>query len=277
LVDTNPQDIDRVDYKGPDGKNVMVVRGDPRQLDDAPFHAGTASGSEYEWIDKPNGLHFYVLDVRRDAKGVLTYQVAVRALDAAGPQERGARLGKAKGMSVGGSTELVGATLTNTGDAGPGAHGSDVYRLKATVEGKGWKVSLPYEVQAVTAGSTLPVAAYATASHGAASRAKVTITATSESDPSATSTTTVELTQAGLIVSADSLKALLDSYAKQGVLSGGEVNRLSAQLKQATHPKQAEKALQRFASMAAEMSSEGKRALASAALTSAARTLAASA
>jgi hypothetical protein len=105
----------------------------------------------------------------------------------------------------------------------------------------------------------------------------VTITATSESDPSATSTTTVELTRADLTVSAGSLKALLDSYAKQGVLSNGEINRLSAQLKGAEHPKQAEKALKRFASMAAEMSSEGKRALASAALTSAARTLAASA
>jgi M6 family metalloprotease-like protein len=277
LVDANPQDIGRVDYKGPTGKDVMVVRGDPRQLDDATFHAGSASGSEYEWIDEPNGLHFYVLDVRRDAEGVLTYQIAVRALDAAGPQERGARLGKATGVPVGGSTALVGAPLTNTGDAGQGAHNSDVYRLKATVEGDGWKVSLPYEVQAVTARSTLPVAAYATASDGAASRAKVTITATSESDPSATSTTTVKLTTAGLAVSAHSLRALLDGYAKQGVLSAGEVSRLSAQLRQAERPKRAEQALKRFASLAAKMSSEGRRALASAALTSAARTLAASA
>ncbi|MFJ6071933.1 M6 family metalloprotease domain-containing protein [Streptomyces sp. NPDC093065] len=277
LVDANPRDIARVDYVGPTGEDVMVVRGDPRQLDDATFHAGTGSGSAYEWTDEPNGLHFYVLDVRRDADGVLTYQVAVRALDAAGPQERGTRLGRAAALPAGGSTALVGAPLTNTGDAGRGMHASDVYRLKATVEGEGWKVDLPYEVQAVRAGSTLPVAAYATASEGAARRATVTITATSESDPSATSTTTVRLSTAALAVSTRSLRALLDGYAEQGVLSGGEVARLSAQLRQAERHQHTEKALKRFALLAGKMSTEGRRALASAALVSAARTLAASA
>ncbi|MGW0606103.1 M6 family metalloprotease domain-containing protein [Streptomyces sp. NPDC002640] len=277
LVDANPRDIGRVDYKGPNGEDVMVVRGDPRQLDDATFHAGTASGSAYEWIDEPNGLHFYVLDVWRDAEGVLTYQVAVRALDAAGPQRRGAALGRATGTPVGGSTALIGAPLANTGQAGPGVHGEDVYRLEATVRGDGWKVALPYEVRAVPAGATLPVAAYATASPGAASRATVTVTATSESDPSVTSTTTVQVTTAGLAVTRSSLGALLDGYATQGVLTTGETRRLEAQLRQAERPKQAAKALERFADLAEHMTSEGRRALASAALASAARTLAASA
>ena len=60
-----------IDFYRPDGTPVAVVRGDPRQLNDATFHAGTNSGSEYEYVDTFNRLHFYVLDKHRDADGVL--------------------------------------------------------------------------------------------------------------------------------------------------------------------------------------------------------------
>ena len=46
FIDANPQDIGMVDFYRPDGTPVPVVRGDPRQLNDATFHAGTNSGSE---------------------------------------------------------------------------------------------------------------------------------------------------------------------------------------------------------------------------------------
>ena len=40
---------------------MPITVGDYRQLSDALFHAGTDSGSEFEWIDEPNRLHFYML------------------------------------------------------------------------------------------------------------------------------------------------------------------------------------------------------------------------
>ncbi len=52
LIDPNPEDIGMIDFYRPDGTPVPVVRGDPRQLNDATFHAGTNSGSEYEYVDR---------------------------------------------------------------------------------------------------------------------------------------------------------------------------------------------------------------------------------
>ena len=72
MIDPNPQDIGMIDFYRPDGTPVAVVRGDPRQLNDATFHAGTRSDSEYEYVDTFNKLHFYVLSTRRDADGVLS-------------------------------------------------------------------------------------------------------------------------------------------------------------------------------------------------------------
>ena len=83
-IDANPQDIEMVDFYRPDGTKAMITMGDYRQLSDALFHAGTRSGSEYEFTDEANRLHFYVLDVRRDSTGVLSYTVAVKSLDGSG-------------------------------------------------------------------------------------------------------------------------------------------------------------------------------------------------
>ena len=92
VIDANPQDIGMTDYVLPDGTAVPITIGDYRQLSDALFHAGADSGSEFEYVDEPNRLHFYVLDVHRDRAGVLSYTVAVRSLDGAGPQRRGVKL-----------------------------------------------------------------------------------------------------------------------------------------------------------------------------------------
>lgn len=272
LVDANPQDIDRVDYEGPDGEDVMVVRGDPRQLDDATFHAGTGSGSVSEWVDEPNRLHLYVLDAYRDRDGVLSYDVAARSLDGSGDQERDGRLGRARTAPVGDDTALVTSRLANTGEAGEGVHGSDVYRLSASVDGAGWDVTLPYELTAVEAGDAASVAAYATAQDGAAREATVTITATSESDPDVVTTTSVTLTRHDLRVTPASTARLVGDYAAEGVLTRGESARLAAQigLVATLPPHAADKALDRFQRFAADVASEGRRNLASAALVSAA-------
>ncbi|RIJ78963.1 peptidase M6, partial [Nakamurella silvestris] len=77
-IDANPQDIDMVDYYQADGTPVKLTRGDHRQLNDALFHAGSDSGSEFEYLDAANSLQFYILKNKRDANGILSYDVAVR-------------------------------------------------------------------------------------------------------------------------------------------------------------------------------------------------------
>jgi M6 family metalloprotease-like protein len=89
VVDAHPEDIEMVDFYRADGTPEMITMGDYRQLADAAFHAGTDSGSEYEYVDEHNRLHFYVIDIESDAQGVVSYTVAVRSLDGSGPQERG--------------------------------------------------------------------------------------------------------------------------------------------------------------------------------------------
>lgn len=82
-----------IDFYRPDGTLAPVVRGDPRQLNDATFHAGTSSDSEYEYVDNFNRLHFYVLNTFRDEDGVLFYDVGVRRFGGAGPFQRDVALG----------------------------------------------------------------------------------------------------------------------------------------------------------------------------------------
>ena len=144
LIDPNPEDIGMIDFYRPDGTPVPVVRGDPRQLNDATFHAGTRSGSEYEYRDTFNRLHFYVLAKRRDAGGVLSYDVGVRRFDGAGPFTRGVAVGRAG--TIGrrpGFLATCTFPLTNTGAAGTGVFDSDIYRLRASSSSTDWKVTLP--------------------------------------------------------------------------------------------------------------------------------------
>ena len=101
MIDPKPQDIGMIDFYRPTAPPVAVVRGDPRQLNDASFHAGTNSGSEYEYVDTFNRLHFYVLRTYRNAKGVLLYDVGVRRFDGAGPFARGLSLGSPSRASTG--------------------------------------------------------------------------------------------------------------------------------------------------------------------------------
>lgn len=276
LVDANPNDIGRIDFyrpgnaTEPGGEPVPVVKGDPRQLDDATFHAGTGSGSSYEYVDAPNKLHVYVLDTYRDAEGELFYDVAVRHTDAAGPYERGADLGDAATYAVGDSTALVNVPLTNTGDAGEGIYGSDVYRISSSVEGEGWDVTLPYEIKAAEAGDTVPVWVYATAGEGASDTATLTVTATSESDPDATVTIEVELTDDSVAAGYDNAQELLVDLRARGFVTQGEHQRLRAQLDIAERAsgRAAERAIERFTTMSEDVAGTGARTLVSAALVS---------
>ncbi|MET8387695.1 M6 family metalloprotease domain-containing protein [Streptosporangium canum] len=200
VVDANPQDIGMTDYVLPDGTAVPITIGDYRQLSDALFHAGADSGSEFEYVDEANRLHFYVLDLQRDRKGILSYTVAVRSLDGAGPQKRGVKLLPAAGIPDGKGLSSCRFPLFNTGRSAPaqGQHPedvsgylkSDVYRLSATVEGGGWTASVPNRLASADFGKQALVDVKAQRASGGSRLAKVTLTATSESDPSKTAKAT---------------------------------------------------------------------------------------
>jgi hypothetical protein len=155
VIDAHPEDIRMVDFKRPNGEPVMRTVADYRQLNDALFHAGLNSGSQYEWEDTPNRLHFYVVDLEKDERGILTYAIGVRSLDGAGPGRRGVA------MAAGASCEI---TLTNTGESG-----ADIYRLSATGG------ELRNALAAVKAGESQTISVSGSGT--------ITVRATSESDP----------------------------------------------------------------------------------------------
>jgi M6 family metalloprotease-like protein len=198
-VDANPQDIDKVDFVRPDGTPVKMTIGDYRQLADALFHAGTDSGSEYEYVDTANRLHFYVLDLRRDRSGVLSYTIAVRSLDGAGPHRRGVAVLPSAAVAARDGWARCPVPLRNTGRAAavPPGHpddvtasaGGDVYRVSAAA-GEGWSAWLPATVTTARFGQTVAVPVYAKRGTGAPRVGRVRVTATSESDPTKISTGT---------------------------------------------------------------------------------------
>ncbi|MEU6747223.1 M6 family metalloprotease domain-containing protein [Spirillospora sp. NPDC046719] len=184
VQDANPQDIDKTDFVLPDGTPQKMTIGDYRQLSDALFHAGTDSGSEFEYVDKANRLHFYVLNLKRDKKGVLAYTVAIRSLDGSGPQRRGVKVDSGKAEPAGSGWMKCTMRVDNRGKGGTGVYGSDVFRLKATVDGAGWTTWLPNELATAKAGGGTDVVVWAKPGPGAERKAKLKLTGTSESDPS---------------------------------------------------------------------------------------------
>jgi M6 family metalloprotease-like protein len=202
VIDANPQNINMTDYVLPDGTQVPITIGDYRQLSDSLFHAGTNSGSEYEYTDEANRLHFYVLDVKRDKKGVLSYTVAIRSLDGAGPQRHGVKVLPTFGLPDRSGLTTCRFPVFNTGRAAAaGGHPEDVskylkgdvYRVEATVDGRGWTVDVPNALATASFGDYVQVPVYAKKSGNGPLVATVKFTATSESDPAkkATSTCTV--------------------------------------------------------------------------------------
>lgn len=194
VVDAHPEDINRLDYVKPDGTRVMRTIADYRQLNDALFKAGLRSGSQFEWTDEPNRLHFYVVDVHRDEAGILSYTVAVRSLDGAGPHERGVALQAPASASISGASGQVEVTLTNTGKAASvdsALHPadasriltSDVYRLSVSVEGAGWSAYLRNALVAVEAGKAATIPVHVARTSGA-NPGRILVTAVSESDSS---------------------------------------------------------------------------------------------
>jgi M6 family metalloprotease-like protein len=171
VIDAHPEDINIVDYFKPNGEKVMRTIADYRQLNDALFHAGLNSGSEFEYVDNPNRLHFYIIDIHKNEQGILSYTAGVRSLDshvtggmfaiAAPPRY------KMKGKN---------GTIVFT------LKGNDIYRLKAEVEGAGWNAELMNELAASADGSEITIPLYLNRQDGCSKKATVTLRVTSESD-----------------------------------------------------------------------------------------------
>ncbi|KAL6903176.1 hypothetical protein GGI43DRAFT_334736 [Trichoderma evansii] len=203
-IDANPEDIKLVDFTRPNGTAAMITMGDYRQLADALFHAGTGSGSKYEFVDEANSLHFYILNVHRDETGVLSYTVGARSLADASSSEYGIRMTSGVPLAHDKSSSTTGGIfcefkLTNNGTYSGSRKGHaqvlsdhlewEIFRLKADIKGVGWKVALPNAVIPLKYGK----AAKAYVAVGADMHAKdavgiVKLTATSESDPTVVAT-----------------------------------------------------------------------------------------
>ena len=205
VIDAHPEDINMVDYVKPNGAKVMRTIADFRQLNDALFHAGLDSGSSYEWEDAPNRLHFYVVDLRKDANGILVYTLGSNRSTA--PARRNAGSSSRLRQSAAAAPDTpVAFTLKNTGTAaeidpavhpsGTGAYlNSDIYRLSVSVEGKGWTARILNGLAAVAAGSSRQITVYVTPGAGSSASANVTLKAVSESDPTKIATATSVMTK----------------------------------------------------------------------------------
>lgn len=171
VIDAHPEDINMVDYVKPDGEKVMRTIADYRQLNDALFHAGLNSGSQFEYVDPYNRLHFYVIDIQRNNEGILSYTVGVRSLDS---------------KVTSGSLALAAKPIEKIkGDSGKIVFvlkGGDIYRLKVEVTGEGWNAVLLNELAANTDGGEVSIPVFVSAKHGASRQAEIKLCATSESE-----------------------------------------------------------------------------------------------
>jgi M6 family metalloprotease-like protein len=199
-IDANPQDIEVVDFYSPNRTAVYYTVGDYRQLADALFHAGTRSGSQFEFEDESNKLHLYVVDINRDETGVLHYTVGVKSLDGSGPSEHGVELGEPQVEAATGSyappTAAEGTLYTielkNTGSyvASNASHpqdlsaylNADIYRVEAEVEGSGWRVEVPNALATAPFGESTTVRVAVAPGSNSTGEATITLTVTSESD-----------------------------------------------------------------------------------------------
>lgn len=169
VIDAHPEDINMVDYVRPDGKKVMRTIADYRQLNDALFHAGLNSGSEFEYVDVHNRLHFYIIDIHKNGQGILSYTVGVRSLDSDVTNGMFAVAAPPRYKMI----EKSGTILVTL-------KGDDIYRLKATVEGAGWKVELQNELAASADGSEITIPLYLSRQDECSKKPTITLRVASE-------------------------------------------------------------------------------------------------
>lgn len=204
VIDAHPEDIKMPDYIRPDGYTVMRTIADYRQVNDALFHAGLNSGSQFEWEDKANRLHFYIIDVNKNDDGILSYEVGIKSLDGSDLQKRDVNVNQPTVRKIKGNTGYVIFTVKNTG--GPSAMdtslhhqntlpwlNSDIYRLSVKCEGTGSSARLLSELISLKPGEIVEVPVYVSFEKGASRKAKLNLTIQSESDHSLIKTSLLKI------------------------------------------------------------------------------------
>jgi M6 family metalloprotease-like protein len=193
VIDAHPEDINMIDYIKPDGQRVMRTIADYRQLNDALFHAGVSSGSLSEWEDVPNRLHFYILDVKKNEEGIMSYEIGIRSLDGSGPQKREFNVTPPSVKKIKGSSGYVFFTVKNTGvpsATDPSLHyqnttrwlTKDIYRLSVGTEGKECQAQLINGFLSLEPGESREVPVYISFEKGSSRKAKINLTVQSESN-----------------------------------------------------------------------------------------------
>jgi len=191
VIDAHPEDINKADYKKPDGTIVMRTIADYRQLNDALFHAGNNSGSQFEYVDTPNRLHFYVIDLKKDSSGILSYKIGVRSLDGPDQQNRSVEVIPPSPLQIKRPGEYFNYTVTNsavTSKINP-LNDNDIYRLSVSVEGEGWDAQLPNSLASIRQGDSKQIQVYVSHSEKCSDSANVIFTVRSENDPGVFKTT----------------------------------------------------------------------------------------
>lgn len=207
VIDANPGDIEMVDYISPDGTPVMRTIADYRQLNDALFHAGLNSGSKFEYIDYPNRLHFYIIDLHRNEENILSYTLGVRSLDGEKERGRSVSLTAREGFRATNEVEKTSFILKNSDNpvtVSPDIHPSgninehlntDIYRITVDVDGEGWNADILNELVAARRGDEVEIPVYITREKGSEKEASITMTAVSESNSTVGSKSVINLTQ----------------------------------------------------------------------------------
>jgi hypothetical protein len=204
VIDAHPEDIDMVDYIKPDGQKVKRTIADYRQLNDALFHAGLNSGSQFEWEDTANRLHFYIIDAIRNENGIISYKIGVRSLDGSDLQKRDVNVTPPLFRKINGKTGYVFFTVANTGEPSakdPALHhqntsrwlNSDIYRLSVKSEGTGCSALLLNELISLEPGEAQEVPVYISFEKGASRKAKLNLTIQSESGHSLIKTSLLKI------------------------------------------------------------------------------------
>jgi hypothetical protein len=195
VIDAHPEDINMVDYIKPDSKKVMRTVADYRQLNDALFHAGLNSGSQFEWEDEANRLHFYIIDVNKNEDGIISYEVGIKSLDGSVLQKRDVSVTLPAVRKIKGNTGYVIFTVKNSGEPSgtdTSLHhqntlrwlNSDIYRLSVKCEGTGSSARLLNELITLEPGETGEVPVYISFEKETSRKAKLNLTIQSESDHS---------------------------------------------------------------------------------------------
>jgi hypothetical protein len=190
VIDAHPEDINKIDYKRSDGSMVMRTIADYRQLNDALFHAGNNSGSQFEYVDVPNRLHFYIIDLQKNSSGILSYKIGVRSLDGSCQQKRGITVVPPSTVKMKNLAGYFNYTITNTGapsKTNP-LNNNDIYRLSVSIEGEGWSAQLLNSLTSIQQGNSEKIPVYISRNETCSGSAKVILSTRSENDPSKSAT-----------------------------------------------------------------------------------------